>query len=941
MKKNHLARAIVFKAVATLGVAGVLSSCVARLNAPVPLEPGAGLPVIVQSSPSPVAPAGFSITPLTTVLATGSNTSFMAVGGEAPYTYDVYYGAGAIDPATGAYTAPVSPGTATVRALDADGSTAYATVEITDAPVIDPSSVTVAVGNRYRFSVQGGKGPYSFGVASGLGTVSATGEYAAPATATTAVVRVTDSVGRSSDSTVTVSAALAISPKTGSVPVSGTLDLSAAGGVGEKSFTLLSGDGAVDPVTGLFTAPPVTGMAAIKVQDELGNVDVAILTINNPLRINPPSLSLARGSSFAFSASGGRPPYTYFVPVTDDGSINSSTGAYTAPSSTGLAIITVRDNLGQEASSVVTVTESLEFLSPNLTLMVGDEVTFSAQGGTPGYFFSVPSSGFTGAGATYTAQAAGTYLVDVSDSQIPSANTAQASVVVNPLLTISPAAVTLAVGNAWAFSASGGIPPYTYSPSGGSINASTGAFTAPATVPAGGTVTVTVTDAGGHPASATVTVNAALSISPATKTLVANGAHTFVTAGGVPPYTYTVSSGGGAVNSATGAYVAPAGVGTAIVRVSDSLGNVSEASVSVVAPLAITPSTMMLLKGTQMPFAASGGLAPYTFAVISGQGDVEASAGLYEAPSAAGTATVRVSDALGGSAEAAVTIYDGLTISPFTKVLAVNGSATFSASGGLAPYAYSVHSGGGSITASGGAYTAPAAPGVATIRVTDAAFNTSDATVTINPALAISVAQNPIAVGNVTSFAATGGVPPYVFTVQSGGGAINASTGDYTAPAAPATVVVRVTDSAVPVAFIDTSLTVNGAVAISPLTAQLVTSGTQVFTASGGAGGYTFSVSSGGGSFTGGTYTAPASPGNVIVRATDILGNYSEAPITVYAPLVLTPATKELAVNNSFTFIASGGVQPYTYSKVSGEGTFAAGVYQAPVAAGSGSAVIK
>ncbi|MCM2280035.1 MAG: hypothetical protein NDJ89_18330 [Oligoflexia bacterium] len=925
------------RACVAISIAGLLSSCVAKLNAPIPADAGLNT-VVYQPVPSPVPPGRFSISPVTTVVPTGGATSFAPVDGTAPYTFDVYFGSGQIEPSTGAYVAPLSPGAATIRAQDALGDTAYATVEITEFPVIDPTAVTLAAGNSYRFSVKGGKGPYSFIVSSGEGSVDASGEYVAPEAAGSAVVRVSDGAGRTADAAITVEAALAIDPASVSVPVSETFDFSANGGVAPKAYSLISGSGSIDPDSGLFTAPPVPGMAAIKVKDALGNVDVAIITITNPLKISPLSLTLARNSSFTFSAAGGRPPYA-FSAVTADGTIATLTGQYTAPDRTGLALVTVEDANGETDTAAITLTDSLSFSSLNVALMIGDEYTFTAQGGTPAYFFTVPSAGFSGSGATYTATALGSYIVNVSDSQFPSANAAQTLVTVNPPIAISPEAVTLAVDNSANFSASGGVAPYVYSASAGSIDASTGSFTAPA---ATGTVTVTVTDARGHSAQATVTVNPALAIAPATETLVVGGSRNFSASGGLPPYTFAVLSGGGAVNSSTGAYSASASPGTAIVRVQDALGNSSDASVTLVTALSISPATISLLKGSSLAFTSSGGALPYVFSLVSGGGSIDASSGLYSAPEAGGTAVARVSDAIGGTAEAAITIYDGLTISPFAKTLIVNGTASFSASGGVAPYTYSVFAGGGAIDALSGVYSAPGSAGSATIRVTDAVSNTSDAAVTIQPALAISVAQNPIAVSNSTSFSATGGLPPYVFSVRSGGGAINAGTGDFVAAVTPSTVVVRVTDSSD--AYAEASLTVSSAPAISPASAQVVAGGTASFTASGGVGGNVFSVSVGGGSFAGGAspYTAPATPGAATVRVTDALGNYSEAAVTIYAPLTLSPTSKELAVGNQFSFIASGGVQPYVFSHVSGEGSITTGgTYTAPATVGTGVAAVK
>lgn len=72
-----------------------------------------------------------------------------------------------------------------------------------------------------------------------------------------------------------------------------------------------------------------------------------------------------------------------------------------------------------------------------------------------------------------------------------------------------------------------------------------------------------------------------------------------------------------------------------------------------------------------------------------------------------------------------------LQISPVSIAIAINAGHIFSATGGQPPYTFSILSGGGSINASSGAYTAPAAAGSAIVRVADASGNTAQSTVTI------------------------------------------------------------------------------------------------------------------------------------------------------------------------------------------------------------------
>ncbi len=73
-------------------------------------------------------------------------------------------------------------------------------------------------------------------------------------------------------------------------------------------------------------------------------------------------------------------------------------------------------------------------------------------------------------------------------------------------------------------------------------------------------------------------------------------------------------------------------------------------------------------------------------------------------------------------------------------------------------------------------------------------------------ALEISPLSATLSVGTRCTFAASGGGPPYRFSVASGGGAVDPETGVYTAPLAPSTAVVRVTDAqgAIAEATVDT-----------------------------------------------------------------------------------------------------------------------------------------
>ena len=149
-------------------------------------------------------------------------------------------------------------------------------------------------------------------------------------------------------------------------------------------------------------------------------------------------------------------------------------------------------------------------------------------------------------------------------------------------LGISPSTVTVSPKGSKTFTAYGGSGSgYTYSfttnASGGTINSSTGAYTAGSTPNV--VDIVEVTDSNSSTATAKVTVGAGVSISPSSPTPAPKGAVSFTASGGSGTgfaWSFTTNASGGSINSSTGAYTAGAtGSVTDVVHVADSLGNTS------------------------------------------------------------------------------------------------------------------------------------------------------------------------------------------------------------------------------------------------------------------------------------------------------------------------------------------------------------------------------
>ena len=172
------------------------------------------------------------------------------------------------------------------------------------------------------------------------------------------------------------------------------------------------------------------------------------------------------------------------------------------------------------------------------------------------------------------------------------------------------------------------------------------------------------------------------------------------------------------------------------------------------------------------------------------------------------------------------------------------------------------------------------------MQVRDVSGATATATVTISASLALTPPSASATPHGTIPFTATGGAPPYSFSLASNasGGSVSAA-GLYTAGATPNSVdAVRVTDSAG--ASITAVVTVGGGVKITPATPEVASHGTVAFTASGGSGsGYTWSLvtNASGGTIDPqtGAYAAGAGSSAVDkVRVVDSLGNSATVSVS-------------------------------------------------------------
>ncbi|MFN7974255.1 MAG: putative Ig domain-containing protein [Acidobacteriota bacterium] len=469
---------------------------------------------------------------------------------------------------------------------------------------------------------------------------------------------------------------------------------------------------------------------------------------------------------------------------------------------------------------------------PNGTIGVPYSQTITASGGTAPYTFAVtagalpPGLALNGATGVISGipTTAGSYNFTITATDANSCTGSQAYTidVSCPLITVLPATLpngTVGVPYSQTFTASGGTAPYTFAVTGGALpaglalNGATGVLSGTPTAAGASAFTITATDAVGCAGvqQYALTIDCPIiTLSPGSP--LPNGtvgvpySVTISASGGTAPYTFAVTGGalpaGLALNGATGVISGTpttAGTSNFTVTATDAFGctGAQAYDLTVDCP-AITLAPGSLPNGVvgvpySQTIAASGGTAPYTFAVTGGALPTGlalngATGVLSGTPTTAGTYnfTITATDANGCSGSQAYTIVISacaITLSPPSLPIGAVGfpySQTITASGGTAPYTFAVTAGalppGLALSAGGILSGTPTTAGSFnfTVTATDSASCSGSQPYTIvigNCGLTLSPTTLPngtIGVPYSQTITASGGTAPYTFAVTAG-----------------------------------------------------------------------------------------------------------------------------------------------------------------------------
>ncbi|MCE1173870.1 MAG: putative Ig domain-containing protein, partial [Propionibacteriales bacterium] len=747
-------------------------------------------------------------------------------------------------------TSPTNPGTFTYRATTSayrgapalSSSTAQAVI---DSGIPEPSIVIgtldpAVIGDHYHSSleVSGGTAPYSWsatGLPEGMSLSSDGTLDGTPTTPGTydITISLTDANGKSTHTTTQIVVVPAVAITDDSLPtgIAGqtySATLTGSGGTkpyhwsadGLPSGLSISDDGVISGTTAVAGDQEVT----LTITDGKGNSDTRQLTLSVGAALSLTTENLPNGTSgIAYSttlaAAGGATPYTWAATGLPTGlSMDADTGTITGtPTQAGTfdaVTITVTDDNGYTDQATFTIVVAAAFGITTTDLpdgVVGTEyaeTTLATIAGTAPYTWSatgLPNGLALGAdtGAiTGTPTEAGTFdavKITVADSASHSTE-ATLSITVAPAVHITTTSLPSGVvGTTFAettlTAADGNTDFYFWSaanlPDGLTLNGNTGVITGtPTTAGTTDNVTITVTDAVGKTAEATlpITIAPAVHITttslpngvvgtdyPETTLVAADGnAASYTWASTTLPDGLSLSSSGviSGVPTSSGVYDAVK------VTVTDHDGATAETTFSLTIAQAVHITTASLPGGVvgtayaETTLAAADGTPGYTWTAtgLPNGLSVDADTGtITGTPTEAGTFTtvkITVTDTVGKKANAEFS----LTISPAVSVatsslphgvVGTDYEATLAAAdGNAASYTWTATGlpAGLNLATDGTITGAPTEAGTddVTVTVTDAAGKTAQRVLSITVVPAVHVTTTSLASGVVgTDYEAT------------------------------------------------------------------------------------------------------------------------------------------------------------------------------------------
>ena len=633
---------------------------------------------------------------------TNGDATVSASGGAGGYTY-LWDDGGAQTTAT---AGAIASGSYTVQVTDANGCIESAVVAVSDAggPTVSISSSVNVLCNggstgSATSTVSGGATPYSYAWDD---AGSQTGVTASGLSAGTYSLTVTDNVGCTNSTSVTITEATALNTSTSgndlscNADASGDVTVTVTGGAG--GYTYLWDDGSAQ------TTATATSLSAgtynVTVTDASGCTAVNSVSISEPnaLAISSSNTNIdcngASTGAIDITVSGGTAAYSYSWD-------NSQTSEDLTSLAAGTYILTVTDANGCTETSTEVLTEGtviVPVLTPSDPLCNGSSdgsIASSVSGGSGSYTYAW-DDGASQTTATASSLSAGTYNLIATDAN--GCTGTAASTLTNPAAlsvtaTSSDASCGQNNGSATA-SVSGGTSPYTYLWDDGGAQT-----TITASNIGSGSYNVTVTDASGCTGTVAVSVNSSSggtasisSSSNASCNSVCDGSATAAMTGGTSPFTYAWDDGA----SQTTATASSLCAGSYNVTITDAGGCSSSASVTITEGTAIVISVVS--QDNPNCFGASDGSIDVTVSGGTGSYTYDWNGSFVSEDLSllsSGTYNFTATDSDGCQNTTSVTLTDpsaiATSLDSYTDVSCFGGSdgtINITTSGGTSPYTY-------------------------------------------------------------------------------------------------------------------------------------------------------------------------------------------------------------------------------------------------------------
>ena len=720
------------------------------------------------------------ITPAQMQLGVNETVDLTVAGGKGPYTWTATVGTVS---SAGSYTAPASPGEAIVTVKDtgtALTATAKIVVGICDLAVT-PSITAVDINQTRDFTVTCGDGNYTWKAERGTlsSTKGATVTYTAPELAGEVDnVTISDDSGNSVNAEVRVLIGEPLmTPAKVHLTAGAVQNFTVQNLVGSEAKWSASG-GNITPA-GVYTAPASQGSYTITAIDYTsgGQATATVIVGAKGPTLTPSEATVSVGNSISFTASQGEEPYIWRV--LGEGSLDSNTGntvRFTAESTAGEVGLVVSDNQGRTSEAKIAVHGKCQ-VTPESVMVTSQGTQKFELSGCPVDHWTA-TQGNIDANGFYTAPAGlGTYTITAHSTATDQAST---TVTVANVPVITPAKAWLDRGGNVTLNVVGGVPPYSWVTTAGSVPSSGNSvkYAAPSVSQE---VTVTVTDNQGESSEAVVYVDQPLMASPEEIYIEREQTTTIQVTGGVPTFNWKATMGHITINTEIGenAYTAPNVMGEYTITITDRKeGNITTVPVHVTSALKVTPNTRYMNTNETETFRVLGGVPPYA-AIVTGEGDdgdidPTSQDGIFKFTSsdvADNDVIIEFSDNIGQTVQVHAYVELAFSASPKELYVDKGGEVKFKAEGGTGSYTVEFQCGFVEINPNSGmgTYTAPNRYGECSLIVRDSSGQESHITAFIERSIpTISPAIATMAPGETRTFMVNRGAPPYEWAFAGG-----------------------------------------------------------------------------------------------------------------------------------------------------------------------------